>query len=269
MKVGFIGTGNMGQAILRGYLKAYPARAAEVCVYNHHIEKAKALETELGVCPCLSLEELTDKGDMILLAVKPYHFDEVLPQVAAAADVSGNKLIVSIAAGITLDYMAGFFQEGTEIVRIMPNTPALVGEAMSSVSVNAHVTEGSRKAVLELFSAVGKAAVVEEKLIDAVIGVSGSSPAYVYMFIEALADGAVAQGMQRGQAYEFAAQAVLGAAKMVLDTGLHPGVLKDQVCSPGGTTIAAVQSLEESGMRAAVIKAVCQAAEKSRDMSNR
>ncbi len=270
MKIGFIGTGNMGQAILRGYLKVWPDRAADIYAYNHHVEKAEALAAELGIKACRSAEELAEKAEMILLAVKPYQFGEVLPQVAEGVKQAGagaDKVIVSIAAGVPMEVIEGFFAEGTKVVRIMPNTPAMVGEGMASVSPNEYTDEASLNVIMELFSAVGKASVVEERLIDAVGAVSGSSPAYVYMFIEALADGAVAEGMKRQQAYEFAAQAVLGSAKMVLETGLHPGELKDQVCSPGGSTIEAVEVLEQEGMRASVIKAMRAAAAKTRSMA--
>ena len=154
-----------------------------------------------------------------------------------------------------------------KIVRAMPNTPALVGQGMAALSRNAAVSDGELEAARALFAAVGKAEEVDESLMDAVVGVSGSSPAYAYLFIEALADGAVAQGMPRKQAYTFAAQSVLGAAAMVLSTGQHPGELKDMVCSPGGTTIEAVKVLEKSGFRSAVQSAVTAAAEKSRAMA--
>ncbi len=146
----------------------------------------------------------------------------------------------------------------------MPNTPAMVGEGMASVSPNINVTEAETADVVAIFSSFGKAVVTDEKLIDAVCGLSGSGPAYVYMFIEALADGAVHEGMPRQMAYTFAAQTVLGAAKMVLETGRHPGALKDDVCSPGGTTIEAVKTLEESGFRAATMNAVIASAEKNK-----
>lgn len=175
-------------------------------------------------------------------------------------------MLVSIAAGVTIAQMEEIIG-AHKIVRVMPNTPALVGEGMSSISPNGQVTEAEANEVKQLFESLGKAEQVPESMIDAVIGVSGSSPAYTYLFIEALADGAVAEGMPRPMAYEFAAQAVLGAAKMVLETKEHPGVLKDRVSSPGGTTIQAVKTLEENGFRAAVIKAVQAAADKSREMS--
>lgn len=270
MKIGFIGTGNMGQAILRGYLKTYPDRKQDVYAYNHHVEKAEALAEELGIHACGSIDELTERADLVMFAIKPYQFDDVIPQVADCVrrvEGGADKLIVSIAAGISIAYMESFFPEGMKIVRVMPNTPSLVGEGMASVSGNIYADEASIHAIVEIFSAVGKAAVVEEKLIDAVSGVSGSSPAFVYMFIEALADGAVEAGMKRDDAYQFAAQAVLGAAKMVLDTNIHPGQLKDQVCSPGGTTIEAVRYLEEKGMRASVMGAVRTCVQKAQAMA--
>lgn len=267
MKIGFIGTGNMGGAIIKGYVKAKPEEAQNVHVFNHHTEKAEALAAELGAVSCKTMEELVAASDLVVMAVKPYTFAELMPKVASG--MKPGKALVSIAAGITISYLESVLPGNTPVVRIMPNTPALVGEGISSVSPNGFVTEEILQAVMDLFSSVGKVQITSESMIDAVIGVSGSSPAYVYMFIEALADGAVVEGMPRAQAYEFAAQSVLGAAKMVLETGLHPGVLKDQVCSPGGTTIAAVGALEKCGMRAAVMEAVHVAAEKSREMSGK
>ncbi|MCI1824261.1 MAG: pyrroline-5-carboxylate reductase, partial [Megasphaera sp.] len=164
----------------------------------------------------------------------------------------------------TIDRLAAPLPQGTKIIRVMPNTPALVGEGMSALAVNDAVTEDEKAAALAVFESFGKAALVAEQLIDAVCGLSGSGPAYVYMFIEAMADGAVLEGMPRQMAYTFAAQTVLGAAKMVLETGEHPGKLKDDVCSPGGTTIEAVRVLEEKGFRAAAAAAVVASTEKNK-----
>ena len=176
-------------------------------------------------------------------------------------------LIVMIAAGQTIAVNEARFGRNIKIVRAMPNTPALVGEGMAALCANSYVTGEEKDEVREIFESFGKAEFVAENMMDVVAGVSGSSPAYVYMFIEALADGAVLQGMPRQQAYTFAAQAVLGSARMVLETGMHPGALKDMVCSPGGTTIEAVASLEQDGLRAAVIRAVDVCTEKSKAMS--
>jgi pyrroline-5-carboxylate reductase len=171
--------------------------------------------------------------------------------------IPSDKIIISIAPGMTIEFVNAFINGSPKIVRAMPNTPALIGEGMSSVSFGDYdFSDDEKKIIMSLFSSFGKARELPEKLMDAVVPLSGSSPAYVYMFIEAMADAAVVQGMPRQTAYEMAAQSVLGAAKMVLETKEHPGVLKDQVCSPGGTTIAAVRSLEENGFRSAVIEAM-------------
>ncbi len=265
MKIGFIGTGNMGGAIIRGYLAAHPEKADSLFVYNHHIEKAQAMSRELGIHSTESIKELIENVDIAVLAVKPNAFESVMPQIAEA--VSVQKTLVSIAAGISISYLERFVSQEVGVIRVMPNTPSLVGCGMASVSRNQSVREEAFAEVIALFSSIGKAEEIDEKLIDAVVGVSGSSPAYAYLFIEALADGAVLEGMPRKQAYHFAAQAVLGAAKMVLETGLHPGELKDQVCSPGGTTIEAVRLLEKKKFRSAVIDAVHICAEKSKDMN--
>ena len=177
-----------------------------------------------------------------------------------------RKIIVSIAPGKTLDWLFGQFGKKVKLVRCMPNTPALVGEGMTGVCSNEAVTEGELEMVLRILESCGRAEVLPERLMDAVVSVSGSSPAYVFLFIEAMADAAVADGMPRAQAYRFAAQAVLGSAKLVLETGKHPGELKDMVCSPGGTTIEAVRVLEEKGMRSAVMEAMKACTAKGRQM---
>lgn len=174
--------------------------------------------------------------------------------------------MVSIAAGKSIDALSNAFGKEVKLIRIMPNTPALVGEGMSAISANEKVTEAEKEKVIEIFNSFGKCEEVSESLMDTVTAVSGSSPAYVFMFIEAMADAAVVGGMPRDKAYIFAAQAVLGSAKMVLDTKKHPGVLKDMVCSPAGTTIEAVSVLEEKGMRDAVISAMKVCMEKSKEM---
>ena len=197
--------------------------------------------------------------------MKPIFFPEVIDQIKDV--VAEDTLIVSIAAGRTLDYLKeAFGRPELKLIRCMPNTPALVLEGCTGVCAEENVTEEDMEQVLALLRSFGIASVVPERLMDVVVGVSGSSPAYVFMFIEALADGGVLEGLPRAQAYTFAAQTVFGSAKMVLDTGKHPGVLKDAVCSPAGTTIAAVSALEENNFRNAVIQAVHACAERSREM---
>ncbi len=205
-------------------------------------------------------------GDTLLLAVKPNIVSTVLAEVK---DEVSDKLIVSIAAGISIEYIKNCVGKNVRVVRTMPNTPALVGAGMTAISYEAPVTEADVECVSGIFSALGRAVIISEKLMDAAVSVSGSSPAYVFMLIDAMADGAVKEGLTRDAAIMMAAQTVMGAAKMVLETEKHPAELKDMVCSPGGTTIDAVSVLEEQGFRAAVIKAMESCADKSRRLSGK
>lgn len=269
-KIGFIGCGNMGRAILGGLLKAGIVKADEVIISCHTKKSCSEVEAEYHVKAVLDNQEVAENADVVLLAVKPNKFEEVIPDVKAGLERNAageNTIVISIAAGKDIAYLEKNLGMNQKIIRVMPNTPALVGEGMSALTVNAKVTEEDLTYALTIFESFGKAEVVPESMMDAVIGVSGSSPAYVYMFIEALADGAVAAGMPRKQAYTFAAQSVLGAAKMVLETGQHPGALKDAVCSPGGTTMAGVLELEKQGLRNAVIAGEMACIQKSIDMT--
>lgn len=263
-KIGFIGAGNMGKAIIKGIIDSKITLAEHIIVYDVYEPALKVLEEEHGITTAKGEIEVVQNSDMVILAVKPGIIRSVLKEISET--VNEETLVVSIAAGVTLEALSEAFPLGTKLVRVMPNTPAMVGSGMSGISPNAFVTEVDKVFIKSVFSSFGKAEFVGEYLMDAVVGVSGSAPAYVYMFIEALADGAVHSGMPRAQAYQFAAQTVLGSAKMVLETGKHPGELKDMVTSPGGTTIEAVKSLEESGFRAAVMNAVVKAAEKNKNM---
>lgn len=264
-KIGFIGAGNMGTAMIRGLAKASLGKEEDILVCGRDMEKLKPLKTEFnGIQLTTDTAQLVEQADIIILSVKPYTIPEILTVVKDK--ITPEKIVISVAAGVTIKDLEELTSKETKIVRVMPNTPALVGEAMSSISPNSNVTAEETAQISTIFSSFGKAEVVAENLMDAVVGVSGSSPAYVYMFIEALADGAVLNGMPRDKAYKFAAQAVLGAAKMVLETGEHPGKLKDMVTSPGGTTIEAVKSLEDTGFRSAVISAVQAAASKNSSM---
>ncbi|MFC6314809.1 pyrroline-5-carboxylate reductase [Lapidilactobacillus achengensis] len=262
--IGIIGGGNMGRAIMAGLIKAqlYPADA--VLVYDLNPAALTTLQTELGVQPMNSAAELVATADVVVIAVKPQVIDRVLTPLRAS--FRAEQLLISIAAGVTLAHLGTVLDPKLKLVRVMPNTPALVGAGMAGVAVNSQVTAAEQATVLAIFNSFGRAQLVPEDLIDAVVGLSGSGPAYVYLFLEALADGAVAEGMPRQLAYEFAAQTVYGAAKMVLSTEEHPGVLKDMVCSPGGTTIAAVEVLEEHAFRGIVMAAVHAATEKNRQL---
>lgn len=263
--IGFIGAGNMGSAMIGGILNASLATTSQLIASAHSAATLEQLHSRFKIETTLSNETVAERSDILVLAVKPNKFDEVIPQISS--HVKNNCIIVSIAAGKTIAAIEEGFGREIKLVRAMPNTPALVGEAMSALCANASVSTEELAEVQQIFNSFGKSEVVPESLIDAVVGVSGSSPAYVYMFIEAMADAAVADGMPRTQAYKFAAQSVYGAAKMVLETGRHPGELKDAVCSPGGTTIEAVAALEKGGLRDTVITAQRACSQKSHDMS--
>lgn len=249
---GFIGMGNMGYAILMGLLKTW---SPDQITYSR---RAKDEKNEVSARTKVRRSEnnaaCAASSRFVVLAVKPQQMDQVVEDIRDV--ITEDQILISIAAGITIEDLAGRIGRPCRIVRAMPNTPALVGEGMTGVSYEeALFTEEEKEIIHTVFRSFGKMVKVEEKLINAVVCISGSSPAYVYMFIEALADSGVKFGLPRAMAYELAAQAVLGSAKMVLETGKHPGELKDQVCSPAGTTIAAVSALEEYGLRNAVIKA--------------
>lgn len=265
MKIGFIGLGNMATAMIGGMLQKGVTQSQDVIGFDKLDAARQKIAESLHIGIAESNREAAQKADILFLAVKPVFMDEVIEEIRDT--VGDGTLIVSIAAGRTLDYLySAFGKEELKIIRCMPNTPALVLEGCTGVSAGKNVTEGELEQVLTLLRSFGVASVVPERMMDVVVGVSGSSPAYVFLFIEAMADEAVAAGMPRAQAYRFAAQAVLGSAKMVLETGKHPGELKDMVCSPGGTTIDAVKVLEEKGFRAAVMDAMEACIEKSKNM---
>ncbi len=262
--IGFIGLGNMASAMIGGMLQKDMVTPGEIIGSCRTEETAKKIADRFGIETTTDNSTVAQAADILVLAVKPQFFPEVIAQIKD--EVNADALIISIAAGKTMDYIETQFGRPLKLVRCMPNVPALVGEGITSVSRNERVSDEEMKQAVDLLSSMGKASEIPERLIDAVVGVSGSSPAYVFLFIEAMADGAVAAGMPRSQAYEFAAQAVLGSAKMVLETGKHPGELKDMVCSPGGTTIQAVKVLEEKGFRAAVMDAMEACIEKSKSL---
>lgn len=249
---GFIGAGNMGFAIMKGLLKVFAAES--VTFYEKDMQRAKEVSAATGAVLAESGFACASSSKYVILAVKPQHLQTAVAEIAGG--ISAGQVFISIAPGISAADLKGMLGASCRVIRAMPNTPALVGEGMTGVCYDpALFSGGEQETIRSLFESFGKMALVDEKLIDAVVCVSGSSPAYVYMFMEALADSGVKYGLPRDMAYEMAAQAVLGSAKMLLKTGEHPGRLKDQVCSPGGTTIAAVAALEEHGLRSAVMKA--------------
>ena len=264
MKIGFIGLGNMANAMIGGILAKGLYTKDELIGSSKTEATAERIHEKYGIKTCTDNAAIAKEADAVVLAVKPVFFPEVIKEIKEF--VTNDTLVISIAAGKSLDWIEQEFGKSIRLVRCMPNVPALVGEACTGVCINDTVTKDDEKLALELMESFGKASLIPERLMDAVIGVSGSSPAYVFMFIEAMADAAVQAGMPRNQAYEFAAQSVMGSAKMVLETGKHPAELKDMVCSPAGTTIEAVKVLEEKGFRAAVMDAMEACVNKSKSM---
>lgn len=263
---GFIGSGNMAKAMIGGIITSGLAAPECVIACNPSAPKLDSLKEEFGIETILKDNKTAAKlSDIVILSVKPYLYETVIAEIRDM--VRPDTIVVMIAAGQSIAANEARFGKPVKLVRVMPNTPALVGEAMSAVCFNDEITEADKTAVLTMLRSFGRAEEVPESQMNVVTGVSGSSPAYVYLFIEAMADAAVLHGMPRAQAYTFAAQSVLGAAKMVLETGMHPGTLKDNVCSPGGTTIEAVASLERSGLRASVIDAIDVCVKKSEAMT--
>lgn len=267
-RIGFIGTGNMGSAMIGGLIDRKTVEEQAIHVSDRNGKSLEDLKARRpGIHIWTDNRETVKQADIIVLAVKPHIYKPVIEEIAPFVDES--KLIITIAAGITIAQAEGFFGKKVKIVRTMPNTPALVGEGVTAYCCNSAVSGEEEKDVLAILESFGIVEKIGEEYFHGVIAVSGSSPAYVFMIIEAMADAAVLQGLPRAQAYRMASQAVLGAAKMVRDSGTHPGVLKDAVCSPGGTTIEAVRTLEEKGLRSALIEAMNNCAEKSKEMTKR
>lgn len=261
--IGFIGAGNMGKAMIEGICKKTKQKQIWVC--DHHKDTLTYLENTYHVQGTKEVIKVARESDILFLCVKPKDYKKLIQTISK--HVKKDIIIIDIAAGITIQNVKDFFGFDIKVVKAMPNTPALVQEAMSAVSFDSCITQEEQDKICDLFSCFGKCEVVNETMMDAITCVSGSSPAYVFMMIEAMADSAVKQGLPRKQAYVFAAQAVLGSAKMVLETKMHPAILKDMVCSPAGTTIEAVQELEKTGFRASILSAMEVCAQKSKAMT--
>jgi pyrroline-5-carboxylate reductase len=266
-RIGFIGAGQMAAALGQGLIKAGLASAETIMAADPLPEARERFATATGSSTTESNAQVVDGTDVIVLAVKPQQIAGVLEELRGK--VGTDKLLVSIAAGIRLAVLAEGLGKQMRLVRVMPNTPCLVGQGASAFCLGPAATAEDADLVKQLLGAAGITFQVDEKLIDAVTGLSGSGPAFVYMMIEALSDGGVRMGLPRPVATVLAAQTLRGAAEMVLSTGEHPGVLKDKVTSPGGTTIAGVQALEEGGLRAALMAAVQAATERSLQLGAR
>lgn len=262
-RIAVIGAGQMGEALIGGWLAGKAAATETLFATDASAERRDVMKRRFGIRTGSDNREAASWADVVVLAVKPQVLAAVVKDMASA--LSG-KLVLSIAAGVTIGRLAKLAPKRTRLVRVMPNTPVLVREGVSALSFGAGVTADDQQLARRLFEAVGRAVVVEERLMDAVTGLSGSGPAYAFLAIEALADGGVKMGLPRTVADLLAAQTILGAARMVLETGEHPAKLKDRVTSPGGTTIAGLHRLEQGGFRAALMAAVEAASKRSEEL---
>lgn len=263
-RVAFIGCGNMGSALARAACRSIPPQ--QVILANRTLSKAEALAQELGCQVAQDNGQAVQAADYLFLCVKPYLLSPVLDELAPVLEQSQGKTLISVAAGVSLDTLRSFLPaqaQAIPLLRLMPNTCVEIGQGMSALCAAPSASQNHIQAVQDILSRSGRVDLVEESLMDAFTSVAGCGPAFVYPFIEALADGGVMAGLPRKQAVEYAAQVMLGAAAMVVETGQHPGSLKDAVCSPGGSTIAGVAALEANGLRHAAIQAVLAAYEKN------
>lgn len=265
-RFGFIGAGAMAETIAAGMIQRGLCQGDDIIMSNRSQEKLQRLQQTLGIHAAASNDQVVEQAQHIVIAVKPQQFSLMCSQLRKKPQSS--QTIISIMAGISIAALSQQLGE-TAIFRVMPNTPAKIGWGMTGVAAGALATEEQKQIVLDMFNSVGKTILIEEAYIDAVGAVSGSGPAYMYQILEALADGAVLTGLPRATAYQLAAQTMAGSAMMLLETGEHPGVLKDQVTSPGGTTIRALKVMEEKGVRSAMIEVVQQAYLRSKELGEK
>jgi len=265
--IAFLGAGNMAEALIKGLLRAHVALPSEIICTDKRGERGPELTHKYGVRFEKENLAAVRAASIVVLSVKPQAMNKLLEEIKPGLDES--KLVISIAAGVPIEAIERKVGHGVRIIRTMPNTPALVGAGATALAPGEHATAADLAQARALFEAVGMAVVVEEPLLDAVTGLSGSGPAYIFLIIEALADGGVKAGLARDQAQELAAQTVLGSAKLLIETGEHPGRLKDQVTSPGGTAIAGLHTLEAGGLRTTLMDAVETAANRSRELGKK
>lgn len=263
-KIAFLGAGNMAGALIKGLLRAEACRPDEVWAVDVRANRLSELESLHGIRTGKDLAEATRWADVVVLSTKPQVFDRVLPSVGAA--VRPEALVVSVAAGVSAATIEAHMPRGTRVVRTMPNTPALVDAGATAIAPGSHASDEDVELAQRLFDSVGVTVVFDESLLDAVTDLSGSGPAYIFLIIEALADAGVKVGLHRESAQLLAAQTVLGSAKLLIETGEHPGRLKDMVTSPGGTAIAGLHTLESGGLRTTLIDAVESATNRSREL---
>jgi pyrroline-5-carboxylate reductase len=265
-KIGFIGTGKMGEALIKGILHAGLVTPGNIYASDMDLTKLQLLEKEHKIKICKDNCAAVIDSDVLIIAVKPQIVPAVLSEIKNSIK---NQLVISIAAGVTIETFEKNLPHGTKVVRVMPNISATVMEAASAISPGSAVSKDDTAVAAAIFNAIGRTVILPENLMDAVTGLSGSGPAYIFMIIEALADGGVHEGLDRNTAKLLAAQTVLGAARMVLDGGSHTGELKDMVTSPGGTTIRGLRVMEEQGVRIAIMNAVIAACERSRELGKK
>ena len=262
--IGFIGCGNMGKAMLGALVKSNDIKIGNIIVSTKSEESKQNINKEFKVKGTTNNKEIAEVADILILAVKPYLYKSVIEEIKDL--IKKETVVISIAAGINICQIEEWFDKEVKVIKTMPNTPALVGEGMSAICKNQNINDEELEYVCNLYKLFGEYEILEEKDFHGFIALCGSSPAYVFMFIEAMADAAVKLGIPRAKAYKMAEQSILGSAKLALETGKHPGELKDMVCSPGGTTIEAVAELEKTGFRNSVISAMEKCADKSKNM---
>jgi pyrroline-5-carboxylate reductase len=263
-KVGFVGGGNMGEALIRGLVESNLVPCETIAVTDVRAERTRQLADQYGVRALESNATLVKQADVVILAVKPQIMAPVLREVLPA--LTNRPLLISLAAGVSTATIQSVLGKYPRLIRVMPNTPALVLQGVTAIAKTSGLEAEDLETAQEIFAAVGKVVVLDEEQLDAVTGLSGSGPAYVAIVIESLADGGVKMGLDRATAMTLATQTVLGAATLLAETGLHPGALKDMVSSPGGTTIAGIAALEEGGIRTTFIRAVERATLRSREL---
>ena len=262
-RVGFVGGGNMGEALVRGLTKTGLVPAAHLLMTDVRMDRLEELKRLYGVVVVLDNVSLVRQADVVILAVKPQILGAVLDEIAPA---SAGKLLISVAAGVSTREIRRHLPPGSRTIRVMPNTPALVLEGATAIARAEGLEDGDLDTARQIFEAVGTVVVLDEEMMDAVTGLSGSGPAYIALVVESLADGGVRVGLDRKTAMTLATQTVLGSARLLIDTGMHPGQLKDMVSSPGGTTITGIHTLETGGLRRTLIDAVERATQRSREL---
>jgi pyrroline-5-carboxylate reductase len=265
-RIGFIGCGNMGKAMV-GSLINHDERIADQMIVSVRTEESKAaILKKWPIKVTLDNTEVALNSDIIFIAVNPNQYEEVIKEIREYVDY--NKILISIAAGVKIEQMDEWIGAESKFVLSMPNTPVLVNAGMTAICPNEHVTEYELTEICQLFSVFGEYEIIKEEDFEAFIALCGSSPAYIFVLIEAMADAAVKLGIDRKKAYRMAEQTILGSARLALETGIHPAELKDQVCSPGGATIAAITELESQGFRNSIIKAMEVCVEQSKKMND-